>query len=889
MKEKGQIKRKRTIWVYLVAFCIPVVCLLIFMASTKCYPFGDNTVLVGDANIQYRFFYTELYDRIIHGKSLLFSWDGGMGYDFYSNMMYYLASPFSIIVILLGGYSIELGMVLVLLIQMGGCAVTMAYYLRHTYLNSLEHGKVNDWLTIVFSLAYAMSNFILAYKHNIMWLISLMLAPLVMLGVEKLIRKNDCRLYTITLCLTLITNFYFAWFVCILSVLWFIDQNEGKFKDCLNRFMKWAGCSVLSAMTAAAVLIPCYFAVSGRSDLYSDINFVSVKSLVDIGSFVQSFFWGYSINPAGSFIFTKNNYCGIIVLIFALLYFFNNKIVLKSKLKRLLILGIMTLALNWSVGVYIFHGFAYPRNVSNRDSFILILLLIVTAFESICRLEKSWSYYRIIICSVIIGGLTVYSMFFNTNIQNFECYFVSFVVMMYIASCCILYKRKSIRKIHLLVNIAMVGILELISNAIYENAYWNSMVSNVPHAVESNEKEWKQIYNEISEKTGERKTSWINSDMNMAYSDTDIASSSKNMDMVWLFKKMGLLYQENGVSYAYRGTTPVTASMFNVRNVLTDVPANYGGYSVKKTYDINEPDGEIDKLTLLENEYEIGLGYVVSDDIEKWQGNGENPFENQNEFATLATGVSEIFTKVDVPDGKFSGVSSAILTETWEKCTYLCANMGTYAGAKYSMVAKENAHIYAYVTGKESISTEVYIDNVRYKKFDYYPMRGEILDIGEIKCGQKIDIYGYENLVPGSTGEMNVVLYKVNEQVLKKYISEITSHVFDVRVNNDLSIVGNINADKDGILYLAIPYYKGFKICIDGKKSSMKRVGDAVIGLSITQGEHKIVISYFTYGLKSGIVVSLLGLLGIIFIIKRQLKLNIRIYDSTGAIKHDIK
>lgn len=869
MSHKVKKGKKRNWWVYLVAFCIPVICLLIFMISTHCYPFGENTVLVGDANIQYRYFYMELYDRIIHRKSLLFSWNGGMGYDFYSNMMYYLASPFSIIVILLGRYSIELGMVLILLIQMGGCAVTMAYYLRHTYLNSMDHGKVNDFLTIIFSLAYAMSNYVLAYKHNIMWLISLMLAPLVMLGVERLIRKNDCRLYVITLFLAFITNFYFAWFVCILSALWFIDQNNKCFKEWWKCFGRWVGSSVLVAAAAAAVLLPCYLVVMGRDDVYSDINLVSTKLIGGVGSFIQSFFWGYSINPAGSFIFTKNNYCGIIVLIFAVLYFFNNKIVLKNRVKRFLILIIMAIALNWSVGVYIFHGFAYPRSVSNRDAFILILLLIITAFESMCKLERSWSYYRIVLCIIILGGFIVYAMFFNSNIQNFECYFVSFVLVMYIASCGVLYKKGSIKKIHLLVNIVIIGLLEIVSNAIYENAYWNSMVSNVPIAVKSNEKEWKQIYTELNEEIGERKTSWINSDMNMTYSDTDIASSSKNMDMVWLFKKMGLLYQENGVSYAYRGTTPVTASMFNVRNVLTDVPANYGGYSVKKTYDINETDGEIDKLTLLENEYEIGLGYVVSDDIEKWQGNGENPFENQNEFAKLATGVSEIFTKVDVSDGKFSGVSSAILSDNKNECTYLSARIGSYMGVKYSFTVPDDMELYVYIVDNNGVSTIVNIDNESYKLFDTYPAPAEMIYLGKLKQGQKVEILSCNALEPNEKGNLQVLFYQLNGNVLDQYFNKIREVPCILNNMNDTKTECNVNAMIDGMLYTSIPYYKGFKVYVDGKKVEPTIIGNALLGVKLSKGEHKIKITYFPYGLYIGGIISLCGVMGMIILIRR--------------------
>ena len=90
-KEKG---KKRSWGLYVLAFCVPVIGLLVHMLIGKCYPFGDNSILLGDAKDQYLSFFKELYDRLKNGQSLLFSWNGGMGYDFYCNMMYYLMSPF---------------------------------------------------------------------------------------------------------------------------------------------------------------------------------------------------------------------------------------------------------------------------------------------------------------------------------------------------------------------------------------------------------------------------------------------------------------------------------------------------------------------------------------------------------------------------------------------------------------------------------------------------------------------------------------------------------------------------------------------------------------------------------------------------------------------------
>lgn len=60
-KEKG---KKRSWGLYVLAFCVPVIGLLVHMLIGKCYPFGDNSILLGDAKDQYLSFFKELYDRL---------------------------------------------------------------------------------------------------------------------------------------------------------------------------------------------------------------------------------------------------------------------------------------------------------------------------------------------------------------------------------------------------------------------------------------------------------------------------------------------------------------------------------------------------------------------------------------------------------------------------------------------------------------------------------------------------------------------------------------------------------------------------------------------------------------------------------------------------------
>ena len=150
------------------------------MFITSCYPFGKNTILLGDANGQYYAFFAELIDRVRHGKSLFFSWEKGLGYDFYSNFFYYLASPINLIVVIIGEKYIELAMIITMCIQVGMCGVTMTYYLIHTRRNKMEKSNLNDFACVVFSMSYTMCDYMLAYKYNVLWLMCLVIVPILL-------------------------------------------------------------------------------------------------------------------------------------------------------------------------------------------------------------------------------------------------------------------------------------------------------------------------------------------------------------------------------------------------------------------------------------------------------------------------------------------------------------------------------------------------------------------------------------------------------------------------------------------------------------------------------------------------------------------------------------
>ncbi|HPJ22411.1 MAG TPA: YfhO family protein, partial [Clostridia bacterium] len=87
-------------YVYLLIFLIPVLILVLVYAVRKVYPFGSNSVLVLDLNAQYIYYYEAFRDAVLGDKSLLYSFGRTLGGEFVGIYAYYLASPFSLILLI---------------------------------------------------------------------------------------------------------------------------------------------------------------------------------------------------------------------------------------------------------------------------------------------------------------------------------------------------------------------------------------------------------------------------------------------------------------------------------------------------------------------------------------------------------------------------------------------------------------------------------------------------------------------------------------------------------------------------------------------------------------------------------------------------------------------
>ena len=200
----------------IISGCLACVIMLIF------YLFHENTLLFGDATVlrmdlyhQYGPLYSELYDRITGGNSLIYSWTSGLGNSFLGNFLNYCSSPFAIVMLICGHQNMPEAIAIMMLLKAVLASVSFTYFIN-------KSTKTVHPASIGFGLLYAFCGYFVAYSWNIMWMDAVAVFPLVMLGIEKIINEKRPVLYIIVLTYTMYTNYYMAFMVCMLSVLYFL-------------------------------------------------------------------------------------------------------------------------------------------------------------------------------------------------------------------------------------------------------------------------------------------------------------------------------------------------------------------------------------------------------------------------------------------------------------------------------------------------------------------------------------------------------------------------------------------------------------------------------------------------------------------------------------------
>ena len=251
---------------YFLAFLIPMLIMIGVFAGKSIYPFGDKSFLRTDMYHQYAPFFMDFLEKLKHGESLTYAWEIGLGSNYTALIAYYLSSPFNLLLLVFPSSLIVEFMTYLIVLKIGLCGFTMAWYLG-------KRNHTNHIGIAFFGICYALSGYMAAYSWNIMWLDCLWLAPLILLGLERLVKENRPFLYCITLGLAILTNYYISIMLCIFMFLYFICLiimlPHVTLKQFLIKCGRFALYSLIAGGLGAILLLPAAHALMGTASASS--------------------------------------------------------------------------------------------------------------------------------------------------------------------------------------------------------------------------------------------------------------------------------------------------------------------------------------------------------------------------------------------------------------------------------------------------------------------------------------------------------------------------------------------------------------------------------------------------------------------------------------------
>ena len=458
------MKKKKTLLITL-SFLIPLfVYILVFFINGL---LTNKTVASGDMFAQYYPLFTYLKGIFNGTNSIFYSYTKGLGGTMFGTIFYYMSSPLNILLMFIKSENIINFMPYLIILKLSLCGLTMYLYMRKKF-------KKDSLGILIFSLCYSFMGYNLNYFNNIMWIDVVIMTPLVIMGLDKIIEDKSPLQYIICLFISILSNYYISYMLCIFCVLYYTYNIILK-KD-RTTIKKFIISSILAGLMCSFFLIPCilettnYMRTSAITDMnLFDYNFLNLFSKTYIGSLNLNNILNYS---------SMNIYCGIIILPLVYLYLTNKKINSKERKMTLIFIIIMIIPCFIEILNYIWHLFTIPSSYSFRYSFLLCFILIIIGYKSFEKLEitkqKIMPYITVYsIISFLFIILTCFGKYYD--FLNYKLIWITMILLIIYFILLLKKKKELILVLILIENILNISIIfdrtEFLELDEYKNQY----------------------------------------------------------------------------------------------------------------------------------------------------------------------------------------------------------------------------------------------------------------------------------------------------------------------------------------------------------------------------------------------------------------------------------
>ena len=881
---------------------------------------GTYSMLYSDNYHQYYPFFVEFRKALLSGDSLLYNWSVGMGMDYLGLISYYLASPLNLLSVLVPENLTLAYFSLMMPVKLGLAALFFALFLKKTF-------QKDRFSVAVFGCFYGLCAWALGYQWNIMWLDTFALLPLVALGTVSLLKDRKFVLYTVTLFLSVFSNYYIGFFTCIFVLLVFICYQICRWTT-LKRFcldLLWIALFSLLAIGMTAILTLPAFAALQKTQ--SSVNTFPTGFRLNIAD--KNTWLGLldamrqvagNMNGGLEPTFKEglpNLYCGIGTNILAFLFLSSREVKLRDKLCSVFLLLFFNISFIIRQLDYIWHGFHFTNMIPYRFSFLYSFVLLYMAYRAwnLRRSLHSWQValagglsLGIMLCSNelsqfvdLLSGKVVLKPWnikgnFASNLEiiaahsTFVIYNGLFLIA-YVASflyCCprkdlpmsASRKKREAAQITLqnkqrLGSSVLLGvmILELTMSLVNFGAWFpGTNVANYPKGTLNTQRAIRYMQERESDSLFYRAemthSQTLNDGALNGYNGISTFTSSANVKVTEFMRVLGYGAKNTYNRYCFEESSPVANLFLNLKYMIE----RDGAVEANSYFNDVHYFGDVH---LLENNAYLPLGFLANSSLLNMDfSRSTDKFDLQNQLMQAASGITgDVWMPVNENDLTINGNNVTLTAQQASTgyCAYSANNIGSVSYV-YNVTQEGFMCLMLDLSKKNSFS--VYL-NDRFLYSETYSLP-QMLSVSDVQPGDVVEVR--INCSAGSKGTMNVDAAILDDSLFRQGYDMLNVSTLELTTFQNTYIEGTVNCNRDGVLYTSIPQDGNWIATVDGKPAETVLIGNAMLGIQMPEGYHTVVLTYHNGDFSTGCIISLGCLavfLGIYYIVYRP-NLNLK-------------
>ncbi|MBE5849174.1 MAG: hypothetical protein E7298_03275 [Lachnospiraceae bacterium] len=844
--EKFKEFEKNTL-ITLLAFIIPALIMLLIFIIGDFAPFGNVSVLVADMRYQFVDYIGYMKSVFFGNNDMFYTFSKTFGGDMMGFASYYLFNPFFLILLPFPNDMLPVGIVIMLIITSGFMGLNFHLMLRAIWGNRFS--------SVIFSTAYAMMGFNMAYINCIHYFFSIMMLPIMILGLFRIMTgRRPNIIYIGSVAISVISCYYIGYMILIFTAAFFIcmlasdtieyKDNKDRIKNAWTVFYS----TILGIGISAFSLLSVLFSLEGQKKaIIKGLMFDRTFSIIEFFSGLYTGSFRGNISDGLPVI-----YSGVITVLFVFFYFFNKTIKLRQKICALILFVFLIVGYWIDAFNVMWHGFAHPIGFPYRNSFLFSFLMLFVGYSGFVHIKEGFKKKN---ANIIVVIFIIYSAFLYLTGNKYAGPKSILITYLTLAAALILIVAMNEKNRYVIPAVAGLFVLQfadsLYNGSVSLDAYFEDKYSREESIDEY--KDYIDSTQKLVDYVNAQDSSFFRMDKLFRRSNNDPLMfaynglshySSCETDQVKTF--MGRMGFRNNESWAFYGdaSTGFADCFMGLKYLLS--PFDETSKPYKSIY-------SQDERYIYCNPYALSLGFGMDESVKYANMKEKDPFKLQNDIAGRFSQTNyQIYRPVKISEIRLNNVSE-------ERNIYTKIDPEQEGSIEYILSITSDDFIYMYADAPHIQNTNLYINGD--EKGNYFSQYDwSIREGGYYKPGELVSI---KFTVEDDSLEIDdIYFYYESKQVLKAWYRDAVSTSCNVTKISSSHLKADVDvSETNDYIVFSIPYEEDWKIKIDGEKVKPFKVMDALLAVKISGGKHEIDLRYIPAGIKVGLPVSVISIL----------------------------